>query len=113
MGFIELNWVFPPVFPLKIILLVFVASLFSATTGVYLREEIYSIILTASLNLEIIFGTSSPCLLHIFSLSFAYVCIWRIMLIYVQKFAVDIRPVKVIKIPINPAVSGLAGGAEL
>lgn len=48
-----------------------------------------------------------------FSLSFAYVCIWRIMLIYVQKFAVDIRPVKVIKIPINPAVSGLAGGAEL
>lgn len=46
-------------------------------------------------------------------LSFAYVCIWRIMLIYIQKFAVDIRPVKVIKIPINPAVSGLVGGAEL
>lgn len=35
------------------------------------------------------------------------------MLIYIQKFAVDIRPVKVIKIPINPAVSGLVGGAEL
>lgn len=48
-----------------------------------------------------------------FSLSFAYVCIWRIMLIYIQKFAVDIRPVKVIKIPINPAISGLVGGAEL
>lgn len=28
------------------------------------------------------------------------------MLIYIQKFAVDIRPVKVIKIPINPADSG-------
>lgn len=41
-------------------------SLFSATTRVYLRDEIYSIILTASLNLEIIFRTSYPCLLHIF-----------------------------------------------
>lgn len=34
-------------------------------------------------------------------------------LIYILKFALDIRPVKVIKNPINPAVGGLLDDAEL
>lgn len=44
---------------------------------------------------------------------YAYVCIWLFTLIYVLRFALDIRPVKVIKNPINPTVSGLLDDAEL
>lgn len=74
MGFIELDCSPPRLFPLNMVLLVFVATLFSATTRVYLWEDIHSINITASLNLEIIFSTSYTCLFRIFS-SYAYVCI--------------------------------------
>ena len=36
-----------------------------------------------------------------------------VTLIYILKFALDVRPVKVIKNPVNPAVSGLLDDAEL
>lgn len=40
MGFIELDCSPPRLFPLNMVLLVFVATLFSATTRVYLWEDI-------------------------------------------------------------------------
>lgn len=78
----------------------------------YLWEDTHSINITASLNLEIIFSTSYTCLLRIFPRMHMYVS-EEFTLIYILKFALDIRPVKVIKNPINPAVGGLLDDAEL